>query len=427
MPTTRAATSRLHSYLTSISAMITFVAFLGIYFPYISPIPTSNTDLQPIAVIFALLSIFLNLQKLLRIKLNKLSWIAISFLSATCFFAFIKFCFEDGFVARSFVPYLSLLIFPIFAFLHRDHHFLHPKHLFYVNLIWLTVGLIQIFFDPSFLYFLIRAPRTTIGRGVVSLAPEPSYYAIQMLLIIFLSSLLRPANLARNWHHKATMIIALAQMVFLAKSFTGLLFAGVFFTISSIVYLPTLMIPAIIFASALFYFSAPQFSELFLELQGQGRIYFLLHKLFQAPFELFILDQSGSERAADIVISLFSFIDNLPVYIGHPTSDWPSYSQEISSQLQIFKNILAGPRILSGLGAALFELGTMGLMIIGVLVILLLKIKKTVIASSLSLLIILFAAIPLATPLVGLIIGACLYSAVCTPSSSLKSCHADRK
>ena len=51
--------------------------------------------------------------------------------------------------------------------------------------IWLIVGLLQEIINPKFLTFLISAYRTSAARGVVSLAPEPTYYELYVYSLYY--------------------------------------------------------------------------------------------------------------------------------------------------------------------------------------------------------------------------------------------------
>lgn len=85
--------------------------------------------------------------------------------------------------------------------------------------IYAFVGLVQLYFIPDFLVFLINEGRGTLiaGRGVVSLFAEPAFYGSTCLL--FMAFSLLSYNKTQNIY---TMAFLIFQLVFLSRSATAI-------------------------------------------------------------------------------------------------------------------------------------------------------------------------------------------------------------
>jgi hypothetical protein len=145
------------------------------------------------------------------------------------------------------------------------------------------------------------------------------------------------------------------------------------------------------------------------------RLLQLVFKTLQDPFKVITIDQSAGERLTDIVLSFQSLLTESIISPGSNTSVWRDFvSQNIGTVIYL-KFAAPGSRIMSGIGAAVFELGSIGLLFgLCVLMPLVRRDKMTQIAS-VALFIVLLAAIPLALPLVGVLVGI-----MASPPKSLK-------
>ena len=102
---------------------------------------------------------------------------------------------------------------------------------FYIKLatiVYLVVAVIQTVFNKQAFAFLLFDLRTNVTRGVTSLAPEPTFYAIICLFLILILLMLKFK------HYKVYIGILLFEIIFLSKSTMIILFL--------------IMVPIVVFA-----------------------------------------------------------------------------------------------------------------------------------------------------------------------------------
>jgi hypothetical protein len=172
-------------------------------FPYVKLLYATESDLQPPAIVFALVFLLSSLPMLATQKLSPKSWLLIFMLLIPAGFALLKFAVEPSFSVRSTLYFFSLLIFVIIGLNSNLSKILTPKFFLSVAAVWLLFGLGQRYFQPQFGSWLLRSPRTSSGRGVYALAAEPSFYAIQLLLLLILNDFMfrvyRPWSFKIRW------------------------------------------------------------------------------------------------------------------------------------------------------------------------------------------------------------------------------------
>ena len=123
-------------------------------------------------------------------------------------------------IIRGFINYLSLPLLYV-AFYNYFIRYGVPIKLFIIlNFLWIFFGFIELFF-PEIMSLLFKM-RTTPSRGVTSLAPEATFFAIYL----FFSSLLlfELKNLVNNKKFFILLIINFLAVLFLAKSSMVVLF-----------------------------------------------------------------------------------------------------------------------------------------------------------------------------------------------------------
>jgi hypothetical protein len=146
------------------------------------------------------------------------------------------------------------------------------------------------------------------------------------------------------------------------------------------------------------------------------RIGGLLAALKDSPERVLLLDQSVSSRFSSIFYSLKGTVDN--AFVPHGFEAWQGYSD---SQNMIYKGILNNyqvARIMSGYGAALFEMGWVALTIPIVITVGIMKsVWRDNPSRAISLLLVvhllLLSPVPLSFPLVGLLIGELFSHSIC--------------
>jgi hypothetical protein len=266
--------------------------------------------------------------------------------------------------------------------------------------IWLFVGLIQIFFDPSFLSFLnydMRGYLDEGGRGVCSFAPEPSFYGVNCIFFFLINK--------ASFNNKKINILLILQIVFLARSTIGVLFLGIYF-IYHVIFsdfnkkkiLAVLTIPVISFF-ILNYFLI------------ETRIFQIYSTFMDDPSSLLIVDESANSRFAHIFFSIKGFLTDYFLPHGYNMFN-PYMIENAPKHPDLFPrgvNLSESARIMSGYGAALFELGILGLPVIFVINYSIFKFynknTRQFLLLTLFLNTILFSAIQLSSPILGFLIG----------------------
>lgn len=388
---------------------ILFACLLACCFPYIKIFHATESDLQPAALGLAILFIFSTLPNLARTKYSGNSWMLLGGLAAPAIFAMLKLMLEHDFSLRSAAYYLSIPVFLIIGVEVNRSKLLTQKLLLLVTLVWLCVGLVQKYHDPDFCYSLLRAPRTTANRGVVSLAAEPSFYSIQALMLTMLNWLISPIRRLRrriSLHvYVMTELLLIYQIVALSQSFFGVLLLAIFITVRFCLYKPVASTLTGITGAWIWYKYGRSIAG-YIEANSSGRrIFSLVAQGLRNPMDILLQDQSAGERITDIVLSFHSLNFEPTLSPGSNTSEWLNFVNVHQHDFNFLKFAAHGSRVMSGAGTALFELGTMGLAI-GICFLLPIfnfSKKSAVVAMALS--ITLVAAIPLSMPLVGVILG----------------------
>lgn len=321
---------------------IIFIIF--VFFPYIALV-NLNTDMQPNALVLSLFIFFLFKKKYTLSQV----YIALVFLSSVLVFMMGGVSVTS---LRSLFNYTSLFFVSC-----ASYHVLKTERL---NLeiclkssiiTWFVVGLIQAVYDRNFLNFIISASRTTENRGVTGLAPEPTFYGI--VFIFFLLFLLHT-----NYKNKNFFIITcIIGVVLLAKSSMAFLFLAImlFFyliTHASVKYLILSIFLVLIVPFAI------------IDLLAASRLSFLLARIYEDPSSLIFIDASINDRFFHIFFSLKGFFENFMFPNGFLS--WDGYASTQLTQYSdwvIIEWFSLGGRIMSGYGAAFFELGVFAAMI----------------------------------------------------------------
>lgn len=370
--------------------------FLTAFFPYITWLPIEfGSDLQPYAFIISIVLLCFSKKELPKGFLV-LYFIA---LEATLIFSLSDVELNE---IRSLSSYWALFIIPFatYTVLKKDIHNV-KKIIQYMFILYFLIGLIQFLFDKSFLTFLAHDWRTTDDRGVTNLMVEPTYYAIFCLLGIFIAYEIQL--------EKRYIFFLIFQIIFFSKS-SMIIMLFILFLFLRFIFLRFSIKEGLIifllfsFMSFLFVFYGYIFMNLrFMEI-------FIL--LTESPFDLILLDKSINERLVHLFFSIHGWYSNFFILpngfssFGHYlTENLPNYPEYFIVNDYGMK----GARIMSGYGAALFELGIGGILLIGYIWYL-----QTALSYPLYLrvffLLFMLTAVPLAIPLVGIYVGLMQYN-----------------
>lgn len=326
------------------------------FFPYLNLLRLP-TDTQPNALLFSIPILLVSLRKKFP------SYYLLGFLLFAVAFITLLLSNLDFGSILSFSNYVSVLVVPLAVFFTLKF-FGGLSYDFFRKVIytWGAAGIIQKFIYGNFLSFLLSRSSgvaASKGRGVVSLAPEPTYYGSVIVLFMIVYFL----NFSEKKDYRL-LLIMLIQLVALSISSTSILVlacaTAVYFLVVFI-NLPVkkiLMIVSYTTASTLFIaFIAPFFAG--------SRVYKLVGIVVSKP-ELILLDQSISERFNAIYFSIGSLFDNYGIPNGYNAyKDYILRQSQDPDNAMFFFNfkIENYGRILSGFGMGIFELGIFGLLI----------------------------------------------------------------
>ena len=276
-----------------------------------------------------------------------------------------------------------------------------PSNVFYfANVIWLTFGLIE-YFNFLDMSILVNS-RTSSGRGVSSLATEPTFFAIQLFFFSLLY--LIKSNYKLSTLESFLFLLNLFFVIFIARSSMGILFY--------VVGLIFLMLYMVLKQPILFLFIALFIYSLLLiigEIQVDNSVrIFELYKLFvkDGLVLLFYRDGSLNGRLQDIVLPFIFFKENWGLPAG-----FNFYSQveiEIASRTYdgFFWYQPGGNIIMSYVMSAVVELGLFGVLALWVLFDIGTRFSVQVSLEKTCIFVLLLAAVPLANgmPLIVLIL-----------------------
>ncbi len=253
---------------------------------------------------------------------------------------------------RAFAGYLSIFTYYL-AFDHYLRYFDFPlKYFQWLILIWILVGLLQLI-DPSIVSYFV-AYRTSEGRGVPSLSPEPTHFGI----FLFFSSwiILVYKNYLLDWTNLIIYILVLASILFLAQSSMTLLYiimATFFYCIYLFirkrfihVFLLLYLLSLILMLSIVFLSPGNRISNFIYTISTNGYLFFLN-------------DESARARLSDIIFPLVGLFKN---YFS--PGGFISYGKQFYTFFDLFfiPTFQNGKKIMSWTMAMWFELGFFGIM-----------------------------------------------------------------
>ncbi len=219
-----------------------------------------------------------------------------------------------------------------------------------VNVIWLGAGVVQVIFGKHVLEFLVNV-RTTPDRGVTSLAPEPTHFA---MYLIFLSWLM----LIESDHKPSYLVCILLALnvlsiLFVASSSMGAIFVLLCLFLWSIQYLRNpvrLFFGGVLFCALIssFYIYSVSFPD--------ARISSLFSQGVGDPISLVEKDASINSRMSHVILPLYGFAKN--GFMPHGFNAYDADSERLNRDFGgFFWYEYGGDKIMSGLGSLLYELG----------------------------------------------------------------------
>jgi len=312
-------------------------------FPWSPPI-LKFTDLQPTPMIFSILYFI--------IFVRKISFVCIWPISA--FLAAISLMFFFGIDINSLRGVYPYLLFTIVIIVTVDYlNFSGNKLSFWIicacTFAWFCVSVIQ-FNNPEFAHSLIsRASITSLsqGRGVSSLAPEPTFYGIQMLVLSILVFLLYLMRSIRSQDFYLLLAVIFAQILLFSKSalVIVMLLTAIFLYCIVFKFKYILVVPLVVGVIG------------YLEI---GRLGVFLNRIDFYDFKIsnFTADKSFSDRISQIFYSYYTRATDF--FIPHGFNSWQFINVNIFDSILGSNSIATNPRVLSLTGSILYELGILG-------------------------------------------------------------------
>jgi len=362
---------------------------------------TNNLDSQPWSVLLAILFIAFCAPK---IKMPLYSFAIIFLLALGLLFSlFATLKINPETVLRATVSYLSVpLIFV--AFYHYLRRYGFPWRIFItVNIIWILMGFVELYF-PGFTEILTKQ-RTTADRGVTSLAPEPTFFAIYLFFSSWM--LLEAVNFKINRPVLAMFGANLGAVFFLAQSTMVVLFcviAGAAFLWYR--FLPFrisrrtaswvgLFLVAIIGGAAVGWQS---FEDS--RIMKIGTFFFSNFSVV----EVLLLDASVSQRVEAVAVSFLGAFHHwfFPAGLDTFLVTRDSLDYDFS---YLFWWPTESTKIMSWVGALFYELGVFGIAALALLVLSAYQRTRRSRVSLILLFVILLSAVPLAFPLVPMLLA----------------------
>lgn len=369
---------------------ICFVLFS--FFPYVSPI-RNDFDSQPFSLVLGSLFILISMltERYNIKKMYPLVWF--SLIAIILIFINVLIYDLDMETFRAIANYSTLSIIPIAFYIYMSKYGF-PYGLFkMVIFIYLIVALLQVTYGKDIFEFLVSA-RTSLDRGVTSLAPEPTYYGIICYFFLILIGLLKGMSKKEKILYSMLLMF---QIVFLAKSSMVFLFLF-FYLISLPLYFKSMkyFIVELLFILLLFLMLS------FISQYVQGsRLEHLITSAMNSGYKIFYFDASLNERLSQVFFSFYGLFQNylLPGLFSTFQNITENRTQVLDGFFWYGNNT---NKIMSFWGAICYEMGFISIFYIMYFYKYVLKNK---IYLFVSLAIPLLAAIPLALPITHLFIA----------------------
>ncbi len=403
---------------TGRSGALAFLFFAAVFFPYIQLVPLP-TDTQPYAMLLGI-GIFLGAS-----RRSLPPEIALLFFVLLFSLLLIPFGGDALGAIRSIANYASLFFISFGTyFLLKIRGGFPVGALRWTIWIWFFVGLIQVTVYRDFLVPLIGRGFGWGGsavRGVVSLSPEPSHYGMFCVLVLVLLMTNRMRISGREVSFLGLLL--LIQILLFARSAMAAVMLAL---------LATLIVVTSVFSPRRFTYVLVLSSIVALTLWGLvalevmdlegSRMWQLTQALWDNPWLVVLTDASVNDRMMHIYFSFLGFVENWG--LPHGYGRWDSYLAAVTPQYSEMVIELSGGRIMSAYGAAVFELGVPGLLVPLAITIAIVRYYRsspaTAVTVSLFLHAVLLTAVPLATPLVGLLVGYFAYHSRVNPTVAIR-------
>lgn len=366
-------------------------------FPYISIIPISS-DTQPWSLALSIIGcVFLST----HIRLYPVHLALLLLATASVGMLILE---GGGFGSlRNAVGYLSMFFISIMAtYVMRDSRDTVMRFIDISIMVWLTVGIIQRLYLKDAFTFLLGSARTTETRGVISLAPEPTYFATMILLML----LWRASHELKIWHGLVLFVVVI--LLAASAQIVIVLLISAFVLTICLLFSPRYYPVAIAILT-----TGGIGAGVILVLLPATRLGTLVQLAIDNPSLILLQDASANERFVHIFAGLRSIVDKAFLPNGLITEPWREYINTVIHQYpSLFWVPQYGDRVYSAVGAILFQMGFLCLALVVASIIAVVRWSRMIaykITWSAAFVLTLLTALPLSHPLIGVLFGVLAY------------------
>ena len=323
-------------------ALLIFIIYS--FFPWFG---SPKFDMQPLyigVVVFTFLVIFYNeplsVENIGMLLVTMITLLVISF-----------FAHDIALLVRGISSYISIVLIICLSKFMASKYPISQKLLVLINTVWLVVAVLQIW-EPGVVSNFV-AYRTTLNRGLPSLAPEPSFFSLILIFLIafhILQLKIQPKALMS----KVFILLNIMAILFLAKSVIGLLmliYAAFLFMAfkASLRALATSIAISIGLLVTLYY-------------QPESRLAVFSSIFFDDPTLFFLIDQSANERWLSLVLPIMLAFQDF--FIPHGFESYVDQAYSFYNESDILIKPFESNKIMSVIGSMVYEMGFVALGII---------------------------------------------------------------
>ena len=303
---------------------------------------------------------------------------------------------------RSLYNYFGVVIFYL-GFFNYLLRYGFPINIFIsVNILWLLFAILEIFFPDIALIF--TTIRTSSGRGITSLAPEPTFFGMYLFFsswLIIVGSNYKPSKYSIYLIYLnliSILLIAKASMIILYLFFAASIFIPYQIMIlkrkRKLIKNASIIVTLLIIGAGLINHNLPD-----------TRFVILFNKINnQSLRDLFFIDQSLNSRLEHLVYSVHGAVNNLFIPAGFDAFIHNSDKLDVIYNYYFWYSPPMD-KIMSWSGDWLFQLGIFGFIFISYLFYNATDGSRIRRAELFLLAMLLFSAIPIAFPLIAMLLA----------------------
>ena len=359
---------------------------------------TNALDSQPFPLLFSMAYILI----FGRCMIVSRAYMSVAFMSVTFLCVTAAQMNASAYqLVRASVNYITIPVVLIFYYDFAKRYSIPVVFIRRINYLWIAVGVLESY-SPDFTSWA-SALRTTPERGVTSLAPEPTFFAVYLIFSSWLILISENYKPTRNSHF--LIITNIFCIVVLAKSSMGIMFLIPFgLAWYSGRYGFSYNILPFALGVVLIGLTAHSQLELISQLFDGTRVGTIAGNLDQASINAIILsDASINVRLEHVVVPIQALVENS--FLPHGFSGYEAASIPIINSYNGFWYSPGGDNIMSWTGSFLFEMGFLGVFYIAYLGYSCWNGRINRLVELLMLLVLLITAIPLAFSLVPLVLA----------------------